>query len=214
MSLGILGKKVGITQVFTEDGLALPVTVIEAGPCVVLQKKLTATDKYSAIQVGFGECKSKNVPKPLLKHFEKVGSAAVSFVKEMRLADDNEVNKFEVGQKITCDLFKKGDKVDVTGTSKGKGYAGVMKLHNFGGAKGSHGTHEFKRHGGAIGQHTDPARVFKGKKMPGRMGNEKVTIVNLEVVDVQPEKNLILVKGALPGKKSSFVVIKPSKHSK
>lgn len=214
MSLGILGKKIGQTQVYLEDGTAENVTVIEAGPCVVIQKKIKDKDKYSAIQVGFDERKPKNVSKPSLKKFEKINSKPLNFVKEFRLNNDEEVSKFEVGQNIKIDIFKKGDAVDVTGTSKGKGFAGVMKRHNFGGAKGSHGAHEFFRHGGSVGQHSDPSRVFKGLKMPGRLGNEKITTVNLHVVDVQPEKNLILIRGSVPGKKSSYVIIKPSKHNK
>jgi len=205
MSLGILGKKVGQTQVYLEDGTAANVTVIEAGPCVVIQKKVKDKDKYSAIQVGFDERKPKNVGKPLLKKFEKINSKPLNFIKEFRLNGDDEVSKFEIGQSIKIDMFKKGDAVDVTGTSKGKGFAGVIKRHNFSGAKASHGS---------IGQHSDPSRVFKGLKMPGRLGNEKVTTVNLEVVEVQPEKNLILIKGSVPGKRSSYVIIKPSKHNK
>ncbi len=213
MSLGILGKKKGMTQVYLEDGTAVPVTVIEAGPCIVIQKKTSKLDKYCSIQVGFDERKPKNVPKPLLKKFEKANSKPLNIVKEFRLNNDDDVNKFEIGQKILVDLFKKGDPVDVTGLSKGKGFAGVVKRHNFGGGRASHGVHEFYRHTGSIGQHSDPSRVFKGMGMPGRMGNEKVTTVNLEVVEVQPEKNLILIRGAVPGKKSSYVVINNSKHA-
>jgi len=215
--MNLLAKKLGMTQIFLDNGECVPVTVIEAGPCIVLQKKTTKTDKYPAIKVGFDEKKSsKNVTRPLLKQFEKLNIKPLNYIKEIRLASDDEVNKFEVGQKISVtDVFKKGDKVDVTGKSKGKGYAGGMKRHNMSGAATqTHGTHEFFRHGGSVGQHSDPSRVFKGLKMPGRLGNETVTTVNLEVVDIQPEKNLILIKGAVPGKKSSYLIIKPSKHDK
>ena len=212
MSVCILGKKIGMTQVFQEDGTEVPVTVVEAGPCAVLQKKLSNTDKYSAVQLGFDERKPKNVTKPMLKHFEKSNSKPMRFVREMRLDSDEQVNQYEVGKQINVEIFKKGEYIDVIGTSKGKGYAGVMKRHNMGGGKGSHGTHEFFRHGGSVGQHSDPSRVFKGLRMPGRMGTEKVTSVNLEIVDIQPEKNILLIKGSVPGRKNSYLVIRPSKH--
>ncbi|MBP7654489.1 50S ribosomal protein L3 [Candidatus Dependentiae bacterium] len=212
MSVCILGKKIGMTQIFQDDGSAVPVTVVEAGPCTVLQKKKSASDKYSAVQLGFDEKKPKNVGKPMLKHFEKAGSKPLNFVREMRLDNDEQVEKYEIGKPVSIDIFKKGEFVDVLGISKGKGFAGVMKRHNMGGGKGSHGTHEFFRHGGSVGQHSDPSRVFKGLRMPGRMGTEKVTSVNLEIVDIQVEKNLMLIRGAVPGRKNSYLVIKPSKH--
>lgn len=209
MSKGILGKKIGMTQIFVEDGRLIPVTVVEAGPCYVLQKKTETTDGYNAIQVGFDEKREKLANKPALGHFKKAGMKAMRFVKEFR-TDDAET--YEVGQEIKADVFQEGDKIDVVGTSKGKGFAGMHKRH--GGRRGpmSHGSKYHHRTGsmGAMG----PARVFKGRKLPGRLGGEKVTVQNLEVVRVDADKNLILVKGCIPGAKKSLIVLKNSVKAK
>ncbi|WP_022847351.1 MULTISPECIES: 50S ribosomal protein L3 [unclassified Desulfurobacterium] len=203
---GILGRKIGMTQVFTEDGKALAVTVIEAGPCTVVQKKTEDKDGYTALQLGFME-KNKaesKFPKPLLGHFKKAGIKPVRFLKEVKFDD---VDKYDVGDKITVEIFQPGEKVDVTGTSKGRGFAGYHKRWGFGGGRKSHGS-DFHEGPGSIGACAFPGRVHKGKKMAGHYGNAQVTVKNLEIVDVIPEKNLILVKGAIPGHKGSFVVVK------
>ncbi|NLO98168.1 MAG: 50S ribosomal protein L3 [Peptococcaceae bacterium] len=205
MSKGILGKKVGMTQIFAEDGKVIPVTVIQAGPCYVLQKKTTASDGYNAIQVGFDEIRESLVTKPELGHFKKAGLKPLRYVREFRTA---EVDSYEVGQEIKADIFAEGDRVDVTGTSKGKGFAGMHKRH--GGRRGpmSHGSKYHHRTGsmGAKG----PARVFKGRKLPGRLGGDRVTVQNLEVVRVDADKNIILVKGCVPGAKKSLLILKQS----
>jgi large subunit ribosomal protein L3 len=201
---GILGKKLGMTQVFAADGRWIPVTVVEAGPCTVLQKKTTATDGYNALQLGFGEKKSHRVNKPLMGHFRKAGQGAFAHLRELAAAN---VDAFQVGDQITCaTVFKAGDIVDVTGTSKGKGYQGVIKRWNFAGGPGGHGSN-FHRRPGSIGCSAWPSRVRRGMKMAGQMGNRRVTTQNLEVVEVRPEQNLILVKGALPGANQGIVVI-------
>ncbi len=203
---GLIGKKIGMTQVFSADGNLIPVTAIEAGPCIVLQKKEKAKDGYEALQLGFGPKKSQRVNKPELGHMGKAGKGAFSVLKEFR---SEEISSFEVGQEIKLsELFKAGDYVDVTGTSKGKGFAGVIKRWGFAGFPGSHGTHEYFRHGGAIGNRSYPGRVFKGKKMAGQLGNEQVSVQNLEVVQVREESNLLLVKGAVPGGKRGVLLIR------
>lgn len=203
---GLIGRKVGMTQVFSEDGNLVPVTAIEAGPCVVVQKKDKATDGYEALQLGFGSKKSQRVNKPDQGHMSKAGKGAFSVLNEFR---SEEVASFEVGQEIKLsDLFKAGDHVDVTGTSKGRGFAGVIKRWGFGGFPGSHGTHEYFRHGGAIGNRSYPGRVFRGKKMAGQLGNEQVSVQNLEVVQIREDSNLLLVKGAVPGAKRGILLIR------
>ncbi len=195
-----------MTQVFSADGNLIPVTAIEAGPCIVLQKKEKAKDGYEALQLGFGPKKSQRVNKPEQGHMGKAGKGAFSVLKEFR---SEEISSFEVGQEIKLsELFKAGDYVDVTGTSKGKGFAGVIKRWGFAGFPGSHGTHEYFRHGGAIGNRSYPGRVFKGKKMAGQLGNEQVSVQNLEVVQVREESNLLLVKGAVPGGKRGVLLIR------
>ncbi len=195
-----------MTQVFSEDGNLVPVTAIEAGPCVVVQKKDKATDGYEALQLGFGSKKSQRVNKPDQGHMSKAGKGAFSVLNEFR---SEEVASFEVGQEIKLsDLFKAGDHVDVTGTSKGRGFAGVIKRWGFGGFPGSHGTHEYFRHGGAIGNRSYPGRVFRGKKMAGQLGNEQVSVQNLEVVQIREDSNLLLVKGAVPGAKRGILLIR------
>ena len=205
MQKGIVGKKLGMTQLFDANGKVVPVTVIEAGPCVVSQKKTVENDGYAAIQVGYGEMKANKVNKPMKGHFAKADVAPKKVLREFRL----EENTYEVGDIIKADVFAEGDKVDVTGTSKGKGYAGVIKRWNFARLKESHGTGPVHRHGGSLGV-IDPARVFKGKKMAGHLGAERVTVQNLDVVKVDAENNIIAVKGAVPGPKGGIVVLKNS----
>jgi len=199
-----MGKKLGMTQIFTADGRRVPVTIIEAGPCVVLQKKTVATDGYDAVQVGFEAKATHRVSKPQMGHFKKAGKGAFSTLREFTA--DN-VDEFKVGDEITCgELFKIGDIVDVTGTSKGKGFQGVIKRWNFSGGRMSHGSH-FHRAPGSIGCSAWPSRVFKGKKMAGQMGNERSTTQNLAIVDVRPEENLLYIKGAIPGPRNGVVMI-------
>ena len=202
---GLIGRKIGMTQVYNPEGNIIPVTVIETGPCVVVQKKETGTDGYNALQVGFGSKKNQRVNKPLKGHMAKAGKGAFEVLKEFRL---NDVSGYEVGQEIkAADLFKAGDRIDVSGTSKGHGFTGVMKRWSFGGFPGSHGTHEYFRHGGSIGNRSFPGRVRKGKKMAGHWGDEKVSVQNIEVVDIRAEQNLVLVRGAVPGSKRGLVIL-------
>lgn len=200
----ILGRKLGMTQIFTEDGTVIPVSVVEAGPLVVVQKKTIDKDGYNAIQVGFAEVKAARVNKPKKGHFDKANVEYKRFLREIRV--DN-VDDFQIGQEIKADIFESGDMVDVTGTSKGKGTQGVIKRHGFGRGRMSHGS-KFHRRPGGLSAGTYPGRVFKGHKMMGRMGNERVTIQNLQVVRVDADKNLILIKGAIPGPKKGLVSIK------
>jgi large subunit ribosomal protein L3 len=200
----ILGKKLGMTQIFDQTGNAVPVTIVQAGPCTILQVKTTETDGYNAIQLGFGEKKEKHTTKPMLGHFKKVGAAPLRNVREAGVDDPS---LFTAGQAITVGLFERGDIIDVTGTSKGKGFAGVMKRHGFKGFMASHGVHESKRGGGSIGQSADPAKVFKNMKMPGQMGDETVTIQNLRIVDIREDQNLLMIKGPIPGAKNGLLVI-------
>lgn len=204
MSNTILGKKLGMTQIFDQVGNAIPVTLIQAGPCTVLQVKTTEKDGYNAIQLGFDDKKEKRTNRPEMGHLARSGSSPKRHIRETRVDDPA---PYEPGQVITAGMFKNGDYIDITGTSKGKGFAGVMKRHGFAGFKATHGTHESKRGGGSLGPSADPARVFKGKKMPGQMGNETVTIQNLTVVDVREAQNLIAVKGPVPGAKNGLLII-------
>lgn len=204
MKKAIMAKKIGMTQVFSETGNLIPVTVLEAGPCAVVQKKTVENDGYSAIQVGFIDEKENKVTKPEKGHFEKAGVAAKKFLKEFRLED---AESYELGAEIKADIFAEGDKVDVSGVSKGKGYQGAIKRHGQHRGPMAHGS-KFHRHAGSNGACSDPSKVFKGKGMPGQMGHKKITIQNLEVVRVDAEKNLLLVKGAVPGPKKSLVTIK------
>jgi large subunit ribosomal protein L3 len=210
MKKGILGKKHGMTQIFDEKGDVIPVTVIEAGPCVVVQKKTEDKDGYNAIQVGFGDISEKKINKPLLGHFKKAGVSPKKYLRELRLDD---ISDYNVGTEIRVDIFKPGDRVDVTGISKGKGFAGVIKRYGARRGPMSHGS-KYHRRVGSMGATTDPGRTLKGKKMPGRMGGERVTIKNLEVVKVDPELNLLVVKGSVPGPKGSLLIIKDSVKSK
>jgi large subunit ribosomal protein L3 len=202
MTNGLLGKKIGMTQVYAADGQRIPVTVIEAGPCVVLQKKTQATDGYEAVQVGFLAKSAHRVNKPAMGHFKKAGKGAFTAVREFKAAAE-----CAVGDEITCEIFAPGDRIDVIGMSKGKGFAGVIKRWGFSGGRASHGS-MFKRQTGSIGQSAWPSHVIKGKKMPGQYGNERVTTQNLIVVDIRPEHNLILVRGAVPGAKNGLVEIR------
>ncbi len=211
MPRGILGKKLGMTQIFKE-GEVIPVTVIKAGPCVVTQIKSEDKDGYTAIQIGFEEAKEKNINKPLKGHFERAGVSLHRYLAEVRLKNGEREN-YKLGQKITVDIFKEGEKVDVTGVSKGRGFAGVVKRWGFRGFPASHGA-RYHRAGGSIGMAAFPARVIKGMKMPGRMGNRKVTVQNLEIVDIDKEKNLLLLKGAVPGHKGSLIFIKEAVKTK
>ena len=203
MQKGIVGKKLGMTQLFDANGNVVPVTVIEAGPCVVSQKKTIENDGYEAVQIGYGDLKASKVNKPMKGHFAKGDVAPKKVLREFRLEDMSALN---VGDVLKADIFAEGETVDVRGTSKGKGYAGVVKRWNFGRLKESHGTGPVHRHGGSLGV-IDPARVFKGKKMAGHLGNERVTVQNLSVVKVDAEKNIIAVKGAVPGPKGGIVVL-------
>jgi large subunit ribosomal protein L3 len=203
---GLIGKKIGMTQFYNANGNVIPVTLIQTGPCVVVQKKESAKDGYNALQVGFGRKKSQRVNKPEQGHMAKAGKGAFEVLKEFRLED---VSQYQVGQEIKAvDLFKAGDRVDVSGTSKGHGFTGVIKRWSFGGFPGSHGTHEYFRHGGSIGNRSFPGRVRKGKKMAGHWGNEQISVQNLEVVDIQPEADMILIKGAVPGSRQGIVVVR------
>ncbi|WP_290924555.1 50S ribosomal protein L3 [Halodesulfovibrio sp.] len=203
--LGILGRKVGMTRIFANDGSAVAVTVIEAGPCPVIQKKDAATDGYNAVQIAFGEAKEKHVTKAMRGHFEKAGRGLFRNTCEIRL---EEAPELEVGQDLSADMFAAGEKVRVTGTTIGKGFQGVMKRWNFAGMPASHGHEKVHRSPGSIGHATFPGKVFKGKKMPGHMGNVRQTTSNLEVVAVRADENLILVKGAVPGPKNGLVLVR------
>jgi large subunit ribosomal protein L3 len=210
MKKGILGKKIGMTQIFAEDGTLIPVTVVEAGPCSVVQKKTVETDGYSAVQLGFGEKKEKNVNKPMKGHFAKAGVAVKRYLKEFKLDNADEMN---VGDEIKVDIFEAGEMLDVTGTSKGHGYAGTVK--RWGSHRGpmSHGSH-YHRGPGSLGACSSPSRVYKGKKLPGHYGVDKVTIQNLDLVKVDVERNLLLIKGSVPGPKGGLLVIKNAVKAK
>jgi len=205
MIQGIIGKKLGMTQIYASDGRRVPVTVIEAGPCVVVQKKTTDIDSYESVQIGFGRKVAQRTNKPDLGHMTRAGKGAFELLREFAA---EEIDQLQVGDEITCEqVFSIGDVVDVTGTSKGKGFQGVMKRWNFAGGRMSHGS-KFHRQPGAIGCSASPSRVFKGKKMAGQLGNERATTQNLAIIDVRPEENLILVKGAIPGPRQGLVMVK------
>ena len=206
MKKGIIGRKVGMTQIFDEIGNVIPVTVIEAGPCVVAQKKTSENDGYDAIQLGFMEVKEKHMTKAEKGHFEKAGVAAKKHLKEFRLDD---CSTYNVGDVVTADTFAAGDKVDVTGMTKGRGYTGAIKRWNLHKLQATHGVGPIHRQSGSMGVF-DPARIFKNKKMAGQYGNEQVTVQNLNVVKIDAEKNLIAVKGAIPGAKGGIVFIRDS----
>ena len=204
-TLGILGKKLGMTRIFKDDGTVCPVTVIEAGPCPVMQIKTAEKEGYNALQLGYDAIAERKVNKPMKGHMAKAGKELYRTLKEFPL---EAVEEYELGQEITVDIFAAGDKVKVTGTSKGKGFQGVMKRHNFGGSRASHGAEKVHRVPGSIGNATFPGRVWKGKKMPGQMGNARVTVSNVEIVDVRPEDNVLVVKGQIPGANGGLIMIR------
>ncbi|MFA4916687.1 MAG: 50S ribosomal protein L3 [Syntrophales bacterium] len=204
--IGLIGIKLGMTQIFSEGGVTIPVTAIEVEPSVVIQKKTKESDGYDAVQMGYGRAKQKHVTKPLQGHFKKADKGFFRLLREFRT---DTTTDYEVGQELTADFFATGDYVDVVGTSKGKGFAGVIKRHGFSGGRATHGS-MFHRAPGSIGASAYPSRVFKGRKLPGHMGNVRKTVQNLIVCSVRPDKNLILVKGAIPGTRNSFVLIKRS----
>ncbi len=207
MQKGIIGKKMGMTQIFDEKGNVVPVTVIEAGPCVVTQKKTVENDGYAALQLGFGDVSAKHVNKPMKGHFDKSDVAPKKTLREFRLAD---CDAFNVGDVLKADVFAAGDRVDVVGTSKGKGYAGAIKRWNFQRLKETHGTGPVARHAGSLGACSSPSRVFKGMKGAGHLGCERVTVQNLDVVKVDAENNLIAVRGAVPGPRGGIVLLSDS----
>ena len=206
MAKGILGKKIGMTQILEADGKMIPVTVVEAGPCLVIQNKTEETDGYNAVQLGFGELKEKHTSKPMKGHFDKAGVTPVKFVRELRLSAPSE---YTVGQKISAEIFTAGELIDATGISRGKGFAGTIKRHNFSRGPMAHGSKSHREPGSMGPMHSGPGgRVIKGKKLPGRMGNAKVTVQRLTVAKVDTDRNLILVKGSIPGAAGSFVVLR------
>ncbi len=207
MQKGIIGKKIGMTQIFDEKGNVVPVTVIEAGPCVVVQKKTVENDGYAAIQMGFGDVSAKRVNKPMKGHFDKSDVAPKKTLREFRLENCDALN---VGDIVKADTFAAGDRVDVVGTSKGKGYAGAIKRWNFHRLKESHGTGPVARHAGSLGACSSPSRVYKGMKGAGHLGAERVTVQNLDVVKVDAENNLIAVRGAVPGPRGGVVLLSDS----
>jgi len=204
MQKGLIAKKIGMTQVFDDSGKVVPVTVVEAGPCTVIQKKTAEKDGYDAVQVGFGDVKLQRVSKPLKGHFAKGDTAPKKILKEFKFKD---ISGFNVGDIMKADVFEAGNKIDVVGTSKGKGWAGVIKRWNFGRLKETHGSGPVVRHQGSMGACSDPSRVFKGKKLSGHLGCERVTVQNLTVVKVDAENNLIAIKGAIPGPRNGIVVL-------
>ena len=205
MTKTILGRKLGMTQVWSDDDRLIPVTVVEAGPCVVSQVKTVDIDGYDAIQLAYFEISEKNAKKPKTGHFKKAGTTPRRFLAESRTSEGD---SYEPGQEISCDIFEPGETIHVTGTSKGKGFAGVMKRHNFKGVSSSHGSHRNHRKPGSIGASSTPSRVFKGMRMAGRMGGERVTVLNLKVHAIDAEKGLLLVKGAVPGAKGRLVFVR------
>lgn len=207
MQKGLIGKKLGMTQLFDQNGNVVPVTVLEVGPCAVTQKKTVENDGYEAVQIGYGDLKASKVKKPMKGHFAKGDVAPKRVLREFRLDDTSALN---VGDILKADIFAEGEHVDVTGTSKGKGYAGVIKRWNFSRLKMSHGTGPVARHGGSLGACSTPSRVMKGKKMAGHLGAERSTVLNLDVVKVDAENNIIAVKGAVPGPKGGIVMLRDS----
>jgi len=203
MVAGILGEKIGMTRMFTKNGESVPVTVILAGPCQVIQKKSIKKDGYIAVQLGFKEVKEKKVSKPIAGHLNKYEASPINYIREFKIDDSS---KYSSGKEVKVDIFKEGDKVDIIGISKGKGFAGAIKRHNFSGGPKTHGQKEYFRSVGSIGA-TDAARVFKGQKLPGHMGTDRVTVKKLEIVKINLERNLILVKGSVPGAKGAILVI-------
>lgn len=207
MTMGLLGKKIGMTRIFDEAGNIVPVTVVQAGPCPVLQVKREATDGYTALQLGFEGKREKRTPKPMQGHFKKAGTSPLRFVREVRIDD---VEGFEVGKAVEVDIFEVGEKVDVVGVSKGRGFAGPMKRHHSSRGPETHGS-MYHRRPGSMGSSADPSHVFKGKKLAGHMGAERVTTQNMKVVGIDKDKNLLLLNGSVPGHNNAFVMISKSK---
>lgn len=208
---GILGRKVGMTQIFRDDGSVVPVTVVEAGPCYVTQVRTLDRDGYRAVQLGYSEAKPKKLTKGQLGHLEKAGTPNLRYLREIRTRPEEE---FELGQQIQVDIFESGDRVDVEGRSKGRGFAGVVKRYHFAGGPRTHGQSDRERAPGSIGACATPGKVWKGQKMPGRMGNKQTTIQNLEVVLVDPDRNLLAVRGSVPGPKGALVLVKGARKQK
>jgi len=202
----IIGRKIGMTQVFAEDGAAIPVTAIEVEPSVIIQKKSLVKDGYDAVQLGYGRVKQNKVTKPMQGHFAKANKGYFRILKEMR---SDQIQEYELGQEVTLDIFESGEMVDITGTTKGKGFAGVIKRHGFRGGRATHGS-MFHRAPGSIGASAYPSRVFKGKKLPGQMGDKQKTVKNLMIWSIRPERNLLLIKGAVPGARNGYLFIKQS----
>lgn len=207
---GLIGRKVGMTQVFTEDGEVVPVTAIETGPCWVVQKKSRERDGYTAVQLGFGARKEKNTTKPMRGHFQRGNVLPTRWLREFRV-DEQTLEGLEEGQQVSGEIFADRRYVDVVGTSKGRGFTGVMKRHNYAGKSRTHGTHEYFRHGGSIGASATPSRVFKNRGMPGQYGNERVTVQKLQVVRFMEDRHLLLVKGAVPGPNGGMLLVQVSK---
>ncbi|MFA6041374.1 MAG: 50S ribosomal protein L3 [Methylophilus sp.] len=213
MSLGLIGRKVGMTRIFTEEGASIPVTVLEVIPNRVTQIKTIASDGYTSLQVAYGERRASRINKALTGHYAKAGVAAGAGIKEFNVADDVLAN-YQVGGNVTVELFTAGQKVDVTGTSIGKGFAGAIKRHHFSSNRASHGNSKAHNKPGSTGMAQDPGRIFPGKRMPGHLGDDKVTTQNLEVIRVDVERNLLLIKGAIPGSKGGNVVVRPAVKAK
>ncbi len=208
MRIGILGRKVGMTQVFDDKGSLIPITVIDTTGCVISQIKTKDVDGYTAVQLAFGEVKPQNVNKADAGHFKKAGTKAKRFVEEIRLNDTDDVATLKNGTELSVSMFQKGDKVDIVGTSKGRGFAGVIKRFGFHGKDATHGTHEYFRHPGSAGTNTFPGRIMKNKGMPGHMGDVRSTVQSVTVMDVKPEQNLLFIKGAVPGSRTSKVMVR------
>lgn len=213
MKLGIVGKKVGMTTIFNEAGATVPITVVDTSDCYVTQVKTKDTDGYSALQVGYGFKKPQNVDKAMLGHYKKANVPARLRSKELRVEATDDLSQFKAGQKLSASMFAKGDIVDVIGTTKGKGFAGVMKRYHWHGADATHGVSKYFRHGGSNGSNTFPGRVLKNKGAPGQLGNTPRTVQKLTVVDVRPEENLIFIKGGVPGPDGGYVTIRPARKT-
>jgi len=207
MKIGLVGKKIGMTRIYREDdGSVIPVSIVKAGPCYITDIKKTQDNGYTSIQIGFEEVTEKKLNKPMLGYFKKLGLPPMKVLREIRIKDDSEIANFNVGQKFTVDIFKEGEYVDVTGTSIGKGFQGVVKRHKFHGGPATHGSMSHRAPGSIGG--TTPSRVLKGKRMAGHMGNRRVTVQNLQIVRVIPDENILLVKGSIPGSSNSYIVIR------
>ncbi|MBL91293.1 MAG: 50S ribosomal protein L3 [Myxococcales bacterium] len=209
MSLAVLATKEGMTQMFLEDGVRVPVTVMRVEPNVVVQKKTVEKDGYNALQLGYGDIREKLVTKPEAGHMKKAGVDMKRYLREVRVTEE-ELAQYEVGQSITAEILAESESLDIAGVSKGRGFAGVMKRHNMKGFRATHGTHEYFRHGGSIGCRAKPGKVFKGKKMPGHMGNARVTVKNLRVIEVDGEEGVVIVRGSIPGPKGGLVELHQS----